>query len=57
MFGTIDLPDLTVGDGETVESRVTIELFGVLADGGDLIISDDPTLKVKDHKRILMIRK
>ena len=55
MFGTIDLPELNLD--ETVESRITVELFGVLPDEGDLVLMDESTLKVKDRRRTLVIEK
>jgi hypothetical protein len=36
---------------------MTIELLGVLPGGDDLVLSDQSILKVKDGKRILMIKK
>ena len=57
MFGTIDLPDLNLYDGDTVESRITVELFGALPNGSDLVMSEEATLTVRDRRNILMIRK
>ncbi len=56
MFGTIDLPELTLHDGDQVESRITIELFDAL-EGGDLVISEEAKLKVKERPNLLVIRK
>lgn len=53
--GTIDLPDLELED--TVNGRVTIELFNVLPDDRHLIISDEATLKVIDGRNVLIIKK
>jgi hypothetical protein len=47
----IDLPELGVSDGAIVESRTTIEIFGLLPDDGDLVISTEDTLEVKYKKR------
>jgi len=57
MFGTIDLPDLNLYDGDTVESRITVELFGALPNGSNLVMSEEATLTVRDRRNILMIRK
>jgi len=52
----IDLPELGVSDGAIVESRTTIEIFRVLPDDGDLVISTEDTLEVK-YKKHLEIKK
>ena len=54
--GSIDLPELGVSHGDIVESRTTIEIFGILPDGSDLVISSEETLEVK-HKKHLEIKK
>jgi len=54
--GSMDLPELDVSDGDIVESRITVELFGVLPDGSDLVISSDDTLEVK-YKKHFKIKK
>lgn len=54
--GSIDLPELRVSHGDIVESRTTIEIFGILPDGSDLVISSEETLEVK-HKKHLEIKK
>ena len=54
--GKVYLPDLDLS-GETVESRTTIELLGILPDGSDLVILNESTLKVKDHKKHVDIKK
>lgn len=51
-----NLPELTLDNNDTVESRITIELFGAI-DGGDLILSDVMKLKIRDLKNILIIQK
>jgi hypothetical protein len=53
----IDLPALSLVNGDTVKSRITIELFGSLAGGGDLIMSEENTLKVTKTSKTLSIRK
>jgi len=57
MLGTITLPELNVINGGTVQSRITIELFGVLPGGGDLIMSEEATLTVTETPKTLDIRK
>ena len=57
MSGTIDLPELGLVNGDTVRSRITIELFGSLVDGGDLVMSEEATLNVKETNKTLDIRK
>ena len=57
MSGTIDLPELGLANGDTVRSRITIELFGSLAGGDDLVMSEEATLKVKETNKTLDIRK
>jgi len=57
MHGTIDLPALSLVNGNTVNSRMTIELFGALPGGVDLIMSEDTILKVRDTKKELTISK
>jgi hypothetical protein len=57
MLGTINLPELSVSNGGTVHSRITIELFGVLAGGGDSIMSEDAILTVTETPKTLDIRK
>ena len=52
----IDLPELGVSDGAIVESRTTIEIFRVLPDDGDLVISTEDTLEIK-YKKHLEIKK
>lgn len=54
--GSIDLPELGVSHGDIVESRTTIEIFGILPDGSDLVISSEDTLEVK-HKKHFEIKK
>lgn len=55
--GAIDLPELGISDGDVVESRTTVELFGVLPDGGDLIVSGKADLQVKIKRNSLIISK
>lgn len=58
IFGFIDdFPDLFVGDGDPVQCRITIELFDVLEDGGNLVISNESELTVNDRARFFVIRK
>ncbi len=57
MLGSIDLPDLDLNNSDSVKTRITIELFDALKGGGDVVISDETTLSVKDRPRILMIKK
>jgi hypothetical protein len=57
MLGTINLPELDVTNGGTVESRITIELFGALPGGGNLIMSQDVSLTVTETPKTLDIRK
>ena len=57
MLGTINLPELSVSNGGTVQSRITIELFGVLDGGGDVIMSKEATLTVTETPKTLDIRK
>jgi hypothetical protein len=57
MSGTIGLPALNLVNGDTVNARVTIELFGSIDGGADLIISEEVTLKVTETNRTLDIRK
>lgn len=54
--GSINLPELGISDGDIVDSRITLELFGVLLDGSDLVISSEDTLEVK-YKKHLEIKK
>ena len=54
--GSIDLPELGVSHGDIVESRTTMEIFGILPDGSDLVISSEETLEV-NHKKHLEIKK
>jgi len=54
--GSIDLPELAVSDGELVESRTTIEISGVLPDGGDLVISSEDTLEGAINALITWLR-
>ena len=54
--GSIALLELSVSDGDIVESRTTIEIFGILIDGGDFVISSEDTLEVK-YKKYLEIKK
>jgi hypothetical protein len=57
MFGTIELPpELNLGDGDIVDSRITIELFDALPDG-HLVVSDEATLTVRDGKNLFVIKK
>lgn len=57
MFGTIELPpELNLGDGDTVGSRITIELFNALPDR-HLVVSDEATLTVRDGKHLFIIKK
>jgi hypothetical protein len=58
MLGTIELPpELNLGDGDTVDARITIELFGALDGGDDLIASSEATLSVRDGKYRFVIKK
>lgn len=51
------LPALNLINGDTVKSRITIELFQALAGGRDLIMSEEATLKVNESRKLLVIRK
>jgi hypothetical protein len=55
MFGETDLPEFSFGS--TVDSRITIELFGICPDGGDWVMSGEPTLKVRDGWKWFLITK
>jgi hypothetical protein len=58
ILGTIiDFPQLNVTNGSTVQSRITIVLFGVLEVGADLVVSEEATLTVKETKKTLDISK
>ncbi len=49
MKGSIDIQALDLST-DTVNSKLTLELFGILPDSSDLVISGEGILKVKDHK-------
>jgi hypothetical protein len=51
--GDANLPLLSLG--ETVQGRVTIELFDALTGGGDCVLSDEAILNVKDLENHLLI--
>jgi len=53
--GSIDLPELDVVDGDTVEARITIELFDAIP--GGLVMSEEVKLNVKDRKGSLELKK
>jgi hypothetical protein len=55
MSGKVTLPPLSLD--KTVQGRITIELFGALAGGGDCVLSDELSLKVLDSKQLLVIGK
>lgn len=55
MNGMIELPDLNLPNKGKVESEITIKLFGVLSDGGDLVLSQENNLRVKNKRRYLRI--
>ena len=55
MSGFLALPDVSLGD--SVECRVTIELFDALLGGGDCVLSEEAMLNVKDGKWRLVISK
>ena len=57
MLATIDLPELAVYDGQKVGSEITIRLKGVLPDRGDLVLSQESKLKVKNRKSHLYLYK
>lgn len=59
MFGLFiqDLPELVVSDGDSVQCRITIELFDVLENEGDVVISNDSELTVNEHGKFFVIRK
>ena len=51
-----NLPELPLNNDDTVEARITIELFGAI-DEEDLVLSDVITLTVRDWKRRFTIQK
>lgn len=53
----IDLPELILFNGDTVRSRITIELFGSLPGGDDLVVSEEAVLNVTETNKTLDIRK
>lgn len=55
MSGDIILPELTLGN--TVQSRITVELFNALVGGGDCVLSEELTLDVRERGRFLIIGK
>ena len=55
--GIINLPALGLVNGDTVNSRITIELFGSLPGGGDLVVSEEAVLNVTETNKTLDIRK
>jgi outer membrane protein assembly factor BamB len=55
MNGMIDLPDLNLPDKGKVESEITIKLLGVLSNGGDLVLSQENKMRVKNKRRYLHI--
>lgn len=55
MSGGINLPDFDCGD--SVESRITIELFDAHANGGDVVIRDEATFRVQERPYLLTIMK
>jgi hypothetical protein len=55
MNGMIDLPDLNLPNKGKVESEITVKLYGVLPDGGDLVLSQENNLRVKNKRRYLHI--
>ena len=57
MLGNVDLPDLGVTSGDVLPVRITIELFGALPDGGELVLSDETNVRVKKRRHMLMIWK
>ena len=57
MNGMIDFPDLNLHGKRKVESEITIKLFGVLSDGGDLVLSQENNLRVKNNRKHLYIYK
>jgi hypothetical protein len=52
-----DLPPLDVGDGEEVQAEISIKLFDVFQDGGDLVIKDERALRVRETEDVFVIRK
>jgi hypothetical protein len=58
MSGTIsDLPQLSLVNGSTVSSRITMQLFGALSGGDDLVVSGEATLNVTETSKTLTISK
>jgi hypothetical protein len=58
MFGEVmDLPELNLGHGDTVEVKITIEVPGVVEGNRDLVISGVNTLDVRDWRRWYLITK
>ena len=55
MAGAVILPDISLT--ETVQSRVTIELFDAMVGGGDCVLSEEMTLNVKERGSRLIISK
>jgi hypothetical protein len=55
--GLPELPPLDVGDGDEVDARITIELFDIFQDGGDLVIKDERALRVRETEDVFVIRK
>jgi len=53
MSGNVTFPELLLGS--TVQARITIELFDVLAGGGDCVLSEEKTLPVSDRPKSLII--
>jgi len=53
--GDVSLPSLNLS--ETVQLRLTIELFDALSGGGDCVLTDEAVLNVTDRKNRLVIRK
>lgn len=55
--GTVTIPDLSVHNGDTLMSRTTIELFGALSNGNDLVFSQNNELMVEETTKTLTINK
>ena len=53
--GDVSLPSLSLG--ETVQLRVTMELFDALSGGGDCVLTDEAVLNVTDRKNQVVISK
>ena len=56
MSGSIDLPALDLSE-DTVESRITLEMFRILPDGSDLVITNENIFKIENYRNVFVIKK